>query len=240
MKDTNFDLISDKFYITSNLSKTAFNHTNFVLEMSSVYLREISQIATALLQFMELVTLTRLTFKGDFLVLVTTEDLIKIIEILTREINIKNVELILRNSGGLGILDLERSDLIDKYTFDSNGPRVKLTPEFAAKYFSVRMQPIQNTALTIVLKTTGDAPIYWDQFETSESNFLPTVYRVQSAQARILYGYISTNHIRKENSCTAGNIGVLKINAEVNRIEYGTISAQNQMVMHELDIEVRT
>ena len=240
MKDTNFDLISDKFYITSNLSKTAFNHTNFVLEMSSVYLREISQIAAALLQFMELVTLTRLTFKGDFLVLVTTEDLNKIIEILTREINFKNVELILRNSGGLGILDLERSDLIDKYAFDSNGPRVKFKPEFAAKYFSVRMQPIQNTALTIVLKTTGDAPIYWDQFETSESNFLPTVYRVQSAQARIMYGYISTNYIRKENSCTAGNIGVLKINAEVNRIEYGTISAQNQMVMHELDIEVRT
>ena len=166
-------------------------------------------------------------------------DLSESIEILTRQVHIKSAELYLYQAGNDGILDLEPADLskIDKYTFHYNGAFVKFPSEIAAKYFFLYGQWVINTALTIVLKTTGDAPIQWNLFETPETAFFPIVYRVKSAEVRLLYEYGSPLYVRKESSCTAGHVGVLLLDAGLNRIEYGTISAQNQMVMHELDIK---
>ena len=138
-----------------------------------------------------------------------------------------------------GRLDLEPADLtrVDKYTFYYNSAYVKFKPEIVAEDFYISSQGVKNTALTIVLKAAGDAPIQWNQLKASQSLFLPTVYRVQSGNALLMYRYITSKYIRKQNTCTAGKVKFLKINADLNRIEYGVISAQNQMVIHKLDIE---
>ncbi|XP_075264631.1 uncharacterized protein LOC142356693 [Convolutriloba macropyga] len=185
---------------------------------------------------MEPVTLARLIFSASFLSKLISSDLSKTIEILTWEIKIKSGELNIDSSSDPGIVDLERSDLskIDAYRFSFNTLFVKFQPEITVKVFSLNFQPINNTALTIVLKTTGVAPIYWEDYEPLKIPFLPTVYRVQSAQVLLVYYKIKSRYIRKESSCTAGHVDFLLLDPDLDRIEYGTISSQNQMVMHEL------
>ena len=213
----------------------AFNHSFFTLVFSGQF-RKVSRIATALSQFMEPVTLARLIFSASFLSKLISSDLSKTIEILTWEIKIKSGELNIDSSSDPGIVDLERSDLskIDAYRFSFNTLFVKFQPEITVKVFSLNFQPINNTALTIVLKTTGVAPIYWEDYEPLKIPFLPTVYRVQTAQVLLVYYKIKSRYIRKESSCTAGHVDFLLLDPDLDRIEYGTISSQNQMVMHEL------